>query len=126
MSLLYPSKATAIVTIRLKPRRTVTNSESSFEQSVRAIWCATFSSLREIGCTTRSKAVLSKKLLTDKFGGRMLVVTYRIFHKRRRKIIALIPSKARAEVAALTFAAVAVPLPAVADAFFFSTGSPEH
>jgi hypothetical protein len=34
----------------------------------------------------------------------MLVVSYGIFHKRRRKIMALIPLKARAGIAALTFA----------------------
>jgi hypothetical protein len=51
--------------------------------------------------------------------------SYGIFHERLRKIMALTPLKARAGIAALTFAAV-VPLPAVADAFFFSTGSPEH
>jgi hypothetical protein len=39
----------------------------------------------------------------------MLVVSYRIFHKRRRKIMALISSKARAGIAALTFAAVVAP-----------------
>jgi hypothetical protein len=33
--------------------------------------------------------------------------------------------KARAGIAAITFAAIAVPLPAAADAFFFSTGSPD-
>jgi hypothetical protein len=38
---------------------------------------------------------------------------------------ALIPSKARTGIAALTFAAVVVPLPAVADSFMFSTGSPD-
>jgi hypothetical protein len=38
---------------------------------------------------------------------------------------ALIPSKARTAIAALTFAAVVTPLPAVADPFFFSTGSPD-
>jgi hypothetical protein len=35
---------------------------------------------------------------------------------------ALIPSKARTGIAALTFAAVVMPLPAAADPFFFSTG----
>jgi hypothetical protein len=49
-------------------------------------------------------AVVSQKLLTDGFGGRMLVVSYGIFHKRRRKIMALIPLKARAGIAALTCA----------------------
>ena len=38
---------------------------------------------------------------------------------------ALIPSKARTGIAALTFAAVVMPLPAAADAFTFSTGSPD-
>jgi hypothetical protein len=38
---------------------------------------------------------------------------------------ALIPSKARTGIAALTFAAVVVPLPAAADSFMFSTGSPD-
>ena len=38
---------------------------------------------------------------------------------------ALISSKARTRIAALTFAAVVVPLPAAADAFIFSTGSPD-
>src|SRR5262249_946640 len=37
----------------------------------------------------------------------------------------LIPSKARTGIAALTFAAVVMPLPAAADAFFFSTGNPD-
>jgi len=37
----------------------------------------------------------------------------------------LITSKARIGIAALTFAAVVMPLPAVADAFTFSTGSPD-
>jgi hypothetical protein len=36
-----------------------------------------------------------------------------------------IPLKARTGIAALTFAAVVMPLPAVADAFFFSTGNPD-
>jgi hypothetical protein len=35
----------------------------------------------------------------------MLIVSYGIFHERRRKVVALIPSKARAGIAALTFAA---------------------
>jgi hypothetical protein len=39
----------------------------------------------------------------------MLVVSYGIFHKRRRKIMALIPSKARAGIAALPFAAAVAP-----------------
>ena len=37
----------------------------------------------------------------------------------------LIPLKARTGIAALTFAAMAMPLPAAADAFMFSTGSPD-
>ena len=37
----------------------------------------------------------------------------------------LIPLKARTGIAALTFAAVVMPLPAAADAFMFSTGSPD-
>ena len=37
----------------------------------------------------------------------------------------LIPLKARTGIAALTFAAVVMPLPAAADAFTFSTGSPD-
>ena len=37
----------------------------------------------------------------------------------------LIPLKARTGIAALTFVAVMVALPAVADPFFFSTGSPD-
>ena len=37
----------------------------------------------------------------------------------------LIPLKARAGIAAITFVAMAAPLPAVADAFMFSTGSPD-
>jgi hypothetical protein len=37
----------------------------------------------------------------------------------------LIPLKARTGIAALAFAAVAMPLPAAADAFFFSTGLPD-
>jgi hypothetical protein len=38
----------------------------------------------------------------------------------------LIPSKARTGIAALTFAAVVMPLPAAADSFFsFSTGNPD-
>jgi len=37
----------------------------------------------------------------------------------------LIPLKARKGVAALTFAAVVMPLPVAADAFMFSTGSPD-
>jgi hypothetical protein len=49
-------------------------------------------------------AFVSQNLLTWWFGGRMLVVSYGIFHKRRRKIMALIPLKARAGIAALTFA----------------------
>jgi hypothetical protein len=46
---------------------------------------------------------------------------------RRRKIMTLeiIPLKALVGVAALTFAAVVMPLPAAADAFTFSTGSPD-
>src|SRR6516162_8072710 len=36
-----------------------------------------------------------------------------------------IPLKARSGIAALTFAAVVMPLPAVADAFTFSTGAPD-
>jgi len=36
-----------------------------------------------------------------------------------------IPLKARSGIAALTFAAVVMPLPAVADAFTFSTGDPD-
>jgi hypothetical protein len=47
----------------------------------------------------------------------MLVVSCGIFHKRRRKIMALIPLKPRAAIAALTFAAAVAPLPAMADAF---------
>jgi hypothetical protein len=43
--------------------------------------------------------------LTLWFGGRMLVVSYGIFHKRREKTMALIPLKARPGIAALTFAA---------------------
>ena len=39
--------------------------------------------------------------------------------------MALIPLKARTGIAALTFAAVVMPLPAAADAFMFSTGSPD-
>ena len=38
---------------------------------------------------------------------------------------ALIPSKARTGIAALTFAVVVMPLPAAADAFTFSTGNPD-
>jgi len=37
----------------------------------------------------------------------------------------LIPSKTRTGIAALAFAAVVMPLPAAADAFMFSTGSPD-
>jgi hypothetical protein len=37
----------------------------------------------------------------------------------------LIPLKARTGIAALAFAAVVMPLPAAADAFFFSTGNPD-
>src|SRR5215469_13997877 len=37
----------------------------------------------------------------------------------------LIPLKARTGIAALTFAAVVIPLPAAADAFVFSTGNPD-
>ena len=37
----------------------------------------------------------------------------------------LIPLKARTGIAALTFGAVVMPLPAAADAFMFSTGSPD-
>ena len=37
----------------------------------------------------------------------------------------LIPLKARTGIAALAFAAVMMPLPAAADAFFFSTGNPD-
>jgi hypothetical protein len=37
----------------------------------------------------------------------------------------LIPLKARSGIAALAFAAVVMPLPAVADAFMFSTGAPD-
>ena len=37
----------------------------------------------------------------------------------------LIPSKARTGIAAILFVAMATPLPAVADAFTFSTGSPD-
>jgi hypothetical protein len=39
----------------------------------------------------------------------MLVVSYSIFHRPRRKIMALIPSKARAGIAALIFAAAVAP-----------------
>jgi hypothetical protein len=39
----------------------------------------------------------------------MLVVSCSIFHKRRRKVMALIPLKARSGIAALTFAAAVVP-----------------
>jgi hypothetical protein len=39
----------------------------------------------------------------------MLVVSYHIFHRRRRKVMALIPSKARAGIAALTCAAAVAP-----------------
>src|SRR4051794_39682005 len=38
---------------------------------------------------------------------------------------ALIPLKARTGIAALAFTAVMLPLPAAADAFFFSTGNPD-
>ena len=38
---------------------------------------------------------------------------------------ALIPLKARTGIAALTFAAVVMPLPAAADAFVFNTGNPD-
>jgi hypothetical protein len=38
---------------------------------------------------------------------------------------ALIPSKTRTGIAALTFAVMVMPLPAAADAFTFSTGSPD-
>jgi hypothetical protein len=47
---------------------------------------------------------------------------------RRRKIMmlqSLIPLKTRTGIAALTFAAVVMPLPAAAAAFFFSTGAPD-
>jgi hypothetical protein len=44
---------------------------------------------------------------------------------KRRKIMALTRLKARTAIAALTFAAVAMPLPAAADAFVFSTGNPD-
>ena len=37
----------------------------------------------------------------------------------------LIPSKARTGIAAIIFVAMATPLPAMADAFFFSTGNPD-
>src|SRR5215471_2603119 len=37
----------------------------------------------------------------------------------------LIPLKARTGIAALAFAAMVMPLPAAADAFFFSTGNPD-
>ena len=37
----------------------------------------------------------------------------------------LIPPKARTGIAAIIFTAMATPLPAVADAFFFSTGNPD-
>jgi hypothetical protein len=49
-------------------------------------------------------------------------------HRRRRKIMTLvsfIPSKARTGIAALSFAAVVMPLPAAADGFTFSTGDPD-
>src|SRR5262249_17830259 len=49
-------------------------------------------------------------------------------HGRRRKIMTLetlIPLKARTGIAALAFVAVVMPLPAAADSFFFSTGSPD-
>jgi hypothetical protein len=39
----------------------------------------------------------------------MLVVSYGIFHRRRRKIMALIPLKARTGIAALAFAAAMAP-----------------
>src|ERR1700724_244007 len=51
-----------------------------------------------------------------------------IFHRRRRKIMtleALFSLKARTGIAALMFAAVAMPLPAAADAFVFNTGNPD-
>ena len=37
----------------------------------------------------------------------------------------LIPLKARTGIAALTFGVMVMPLPAAADAFMFSTGSPD-
>jgi hypothetical protein len=39
----------------------------------------------------------------------MLIVSYSIFHKRLRKIMALTPLKTRAGIAALTFAAAVAP-----------------
>ena len=39
--------------------------------------------------------------------------------------MARIQLKARTGIAALTFAALAMPLPAAADAFVFSTGNPD-
>src|SRR5262249_56032977 len=53
-------------------------------------------------------------------------LTATIFHRRRRKIMtlhSLIPSKTRTGIAAIIFVAMATPLPAVADPFFFSTGN---
>src|SRR5215472_1807394 len=41
------------------------------------------------------------------------------------RVQSLIPLKARTGIAALTFAAVVMPLPAAADSFFFSTGNPD-
>jgi hypothetical protein len=41
------------------------------------------------------------------------------------KLETLIPLNARTGIAALAFAAVVMPLPAAADAFFFSTGAPD-
>jgi hypothetical protein len=60
----------------------------------------------------------------------MMVLSYRIFHKRRRKIMALIPSKARTGIAALTFAAAMAPFvlatPAKAIAIGFFDGPPDE
>jgi hypothetical protein len=54
----------------------------------------------------------------------MLVESYGIFHKRRRKIMALIPLKARAGIAAFTFTAVAGAVTCGGRCILFSTGRP--
>ena len=53
------------------------------------------------------------------------LVSFGIFQGDGGRSWRSIPSKARIGIAALTFAAVVMPLPAAADTFVFSTGNPD-
>src|SRR5262249_10553305 len=60
--------------------------------------------------------------------GRHASLAATIFHRRGRKVMTLEarnPFTARARIAALTLTVGAAPLPAMAEAFSFSTGSPD-